>query len=183
MTEKLIPIALILAAGSVFFGYVNPAYSGSVKELRSEIKSYDGALAAAKDFQEKEAALIAEQSAIPEEGRARIEAFLPDGVDNVQLILDLNSLATRSGVRLSNFDVDLPEEVVYAEGAIPLESEGPVESLDITVTAVGSYSAFRTFLSGIEWSLRPMDLVGLSIEDSDTGVYTFNMVLRIYWLR
>lgn len=179
---RLLPAVFILIAIGLFFGYVNPTYTGPVAALREDIQSYDSALAAAREFKQKEQELIARRSQILPEDTARVEAFLPDSVDNVQLILDLNALAERSGITLSNFDVATGREE-QENDQVMLESESPVSELDLSLSATGSYAAFKSFLLGTELSLRPLDLVELNISDSPTGVYTYEMTYRIYWLR
>lgn len=183
MMSRLLPILLILAAVGLFFGYINPTYTGSIASLRGDIASYDSALAASKQFSEKEAELAQERNSIPPEGLARIEEFLPDGVDNVQLILDLNSLASKSGLSLSNFDIGQASDKRAGSDQLALASESPVDSLDLSVSATGSYAAMKAFLKGAEWSLRPLDLVSLTVSDSKTGIYTYDLTFRIYWLR
>lgn len=180
--SRVLPIVFVLIALGLFFGYVNPTYTGPVAALREDIQSYDNALAAAKDFKQKEQELVARRSQIAPEDTARVEAFLPDSVDNVQLILDLNALAERSGITLSNFDV-VTSRAEQENDQVMLEAESPVAELELTLSAAGSYSAFKSFLLGTELSLRPLDLVELSISDSPTGVYTYEMTYRIYWLR
>ncbi len=180
MTNRILPIVIALAAIGIFFGYINPTYTTEIATLRAEIRGYDGALEAAEAFKRKEEEIKTAQDEVPLDAQQRIEAFLPDGVDNVQLILDLNALADRSGMRLADFDIN---EARAEEGDLAAEAEGGLDSLDIAVTGVGSYAAFRTFLEGVELSLRPMDLIDLSIEDSTTGVYSYSMIFRIYWLR
>jgi Tfp pilus assembly protein PilO len=182
MTSRILPIVLILVAIGLFFGYINPTYTGSVAALRKEIRSYDAALVAAEAYAKKEAELLAQQSAIPEEGRARIEAFLPDSVDNVQLILDLDSLAARSGLELSDFNIKTSLDKEENGDEFTLGTEKPFESLEISVSAGGTYEAFKRFLVGTEYSLRPLDLVEVSVQDSPTGVYSYTMTFRIYWL-
>lgn len=181
--SRIIPVILVLIAIGLFFGYINPTYTGSVAKLRSEIQSFNDALIAANTFKEKENEITAQRSAISEEGIARVEAFLPDGVDNVQLILDLNSLASRSGITLSNFDIAASPEEQKGGDTLALASDGSIESLDLSVSATGNYASFKSFLTGVEWSLRPLDIIDLSIDDSNTGVYTYNITFRIYWLR
>jgi Tfp pilus assembly protein PilO len=183
MSSRIVPVVLILIAFGLFFGYINPTYSGKIGALNAEIQSLDAALEAAERFSEKESELLIERDQIPEEGLARVESFLPDGVDNVQLILDLNALAARSGLQLSNFDVQTQTQDTGRSAELNLEADGPTESLELSVSAAGSYEAFQTFLSAVELSLRPMDLVALEIQDSPTGVYTYEMTFRIYWLR
>jgi len=184
MIGRILPIFVLLLAGGIFFAYIHPTYTGAVAIQRAKLKSYDSALAAAQTFRQKESELVQRQEALPENGRARMEVFLPDGVDNVQLIVDLNALASRAGMRIADFDINktqFKDEIVA--GRVAPEGAGATDSLEITVSALGSYSAFRTFLEGVEFSLRPMDLVGLTIQDSETGVYTYEMTFRIYWLR
>ncbi len=189
---RLIPFIAIIIAIAAFFLYIRPTFTGPIHETREQIKNYDNALAAADRFQMKEAQLAQAKSQIPVESLARLSEFLPDGVDNVQLILDMDALAARSGVTLSEFDVKNTDgtsgtggtgSTSTAQAGLSLISSSPVDSLNLTFKATGTYSAFRTFLGGIENSLRPLDVVSLDVDDSATGVYTYTVAVRIYWLR
>lgn len=179
---------MILLAGGLFFWYINPTYTGAITTLNGQIHKYDSALAAAKEFKAKEARLLSERAAISPAALERIETFLPDSVDNVQLILDLDAIAARAGVQLSNFDIKVTNpsntEGAASGGIAPLalDSGQPVDSLDLSVNATGSYMAFRTFLAATEASLRPLDIVQLALKDSTNGVYTYQITFRIYWL-
>jgi len=195
MISRLIPIIMVLGALGLFFGYVQPTYQGSIAALRAETKDLDTALLAAREFKEKEVQLTQERTKIPAEQLTRLQSALPDSVDNVQLIVDLNSLAARSGVQLSEFDIvggagstastagTAPAPGDASTGALALAQDESMESLELSVAATGSYAAFRTFLYGVESSLRPLDVVELSVRDSATGVYTYNVTFRLYWLR
>lgn len=184
ITRALPFVALIFAAGLIF-GYIVPTYNGSITTANERIKSFQSALTAAKKFAAKEGELEMQRAAIPAENLARLEAFLPDGVDNVQLILDLDSLAARSGMTLSTFDIDASK---VASGnntdgsALALQFGSPVDSLELSVTATGTYAQFRSFLASIQQSLRPMDVVNVHIADSSTGGHKYTMTIRIYWL-
>lgn len=182
MISRIIPVVLILIAVGLFFSYINPTYTGAVHALQMEIQSYNKALLAAEAYHDKEVLLMEERKNIPENALERVEAFLPNGVDNVQLILDLNALAKRSGLTLSDFDIAESEDNEQG-GALSLASDTQTESLDLSVTARGNYASFKTFILAAEQSLRPLDVVELSITDSETGVYTYNIKFRIYWLK
>lgn len=200
--NRIIPLLLVIGAVGLFMGYTQPTYGGSVAALKEEIQSFDTALSAAEQFKQKEVQLTQQRAAISQEQLDRLEAFLPDSVDNVQLIVDLNSLAARSGVQLSQFDIAEGGSNAAAETAAPtagtpmgaaplaptnaplaLQSSEPTDSLELSVSATGSYAAFRTFLTGVEQSLRPLDVIELSVQDSETGVYTYDITFRLYWLR
>jgi hypothetical protein len=200
IAKFLLPVLSLLVAGCVFFLYIEPTYTGAIADSKAQIASYDAALVAAQQFNLKESQLVAEENQIPAASIQRLESYLPDGVDNVQLILDLNSLASRSGISLSNFAVTDNDPTAgsastdaSAQGttsttgngdAIPAsDGTSPVDSLDLSVQATGTYSAFRTFLAASEQSLRPLDVTALSVTDSATGVYSYSITFRIYWLQ
>lgn len=186
--SRLFPVLALLVAIGLFFGYISPTYQGPIAALKEEIKNYDSALDAAERFKTNVAQLAASRAEIPSEQLDRLETLLPDGVDNVQLILDLNALAAQSGMRLENFDTAVTPGTAGGENG-PMEgtdfliSEEPIDSIDLTMTGTGTYAAFRAFLAGIENSLRPLDLVGLTVGTTDTGVYTYDITIRLYWLR
>lgn len=185
--SRILPILIGLIAVGIFFGYVHPTYREEIATKRVQATAYDSALKAAEDFKAREKDLSEKQNAVSVLDKSRIEAFLPDGVDNVQLILDLDGLASRSGIRLQDFSVEEPETdtntTVPAAGRLAIAAERAVDSMEVSVNGIGSYQAFRTFLENAELSLRSLDLVSLSVSDSDTGIYSYEMTFRIYWLR
>lgn len=195
--SRFLPFIAIIFAVLLFFLYVKPTYSGPIHDTKQAIKGYDDALAAADRFQQKEAQLTQARAQIPPESLARLSEFLPDGVDNVQLILDMDALAARSGVTLSDFniqgapgssDAGSTSDTTQSTGGLQpisggLTSSSPIDSLNLTFKATGTYTAFRTFLAGMENSLRPIDVVNLNVSESQTGVYDYDVTVRIYWLR
>lgn len=189
MMQRLLPVLLIIIAVGIFFAYTNPTYTGSIATARTEVQRLDSALEAADAFKRRGAELDQERLALPADGLARLQAFLPDNVNNIQLILDLDALAARSGVRLSNFNVgtsgegDETGEAGDMGGSLALESTETIESLNITVTAEGSYTAFRSFLEAAEKSLRILDVVSVNVDSATSGVYKYDMTFRIYWLK
>lgn len=187
MMSRLFPILILLGTIGLFVGYVHPTYTGAIQAVSADIQSYDAALAAADRFKAKELQLTGEKNSLPAAELERLESFLPDSVDNVQLILDLNSLAARSGVQLSDFDTTETggddSKAVGGSSALTAKASAPYDTLELSVSAVGSYAAFRTFIAGVEQSLRPLDVVEMSLKDSQTGVYTYDVTFRLYWLR
>jgi Tfp pilus assembly protein PilO len=190
--NRLFPIVVIILAVALFFGYVRPTWDGEIANTRAEIDSLNNALDASARFSAKEVALETERNKLPPEQLARLDAFLPDSVDNIQLILDLNALASHSGVTLSNFTTSNVPNASNASSAGAGDAQNtngaftgatsPVDSLTIGINATGTYSAFRSFMTGVEQSLRPLDVTALTVTDSDTGVYMYQITLKFYWL-
>lgn len=187
MIGRILPIFLIILAIAIFVAYIDPVYTKDIVPLKAQIKEYDSTLKAAEDFNQKEAQLATARNAIPDTSIARLDAFLPDSVDNVQLILDVTALATRAGLKLTDFSTDANNVAVggsdQSSGQLPLSTGQKFGSLRVDVKASGSYAAFRAFLSGIEQSLRPLDITDVSITNGANGLYTYDIIFTIYWLQ
>ena len=187
MNSRILPALALLIAIGIFFIYVNPTWSGSIATTQAAIAADDQALAAATEYASQQNQLAAARDAIDPTALTRLTTFLPDSVDNVGLILDLNALAAESGLSLSSIDVTAnaaPTGSVNSGtvSALPAPTASSVGSVDLSLSAVGTYTALKTFLSGVEKSERLLDVQDIVIKGSDTGVYTYQMRVRIYWL-
>jgi len=185
MSDRIIPMFAFLAAIGIFFSYIHPTWTGAIAETRASIVANDEALEAASAYTAQQNALAAARNAIDPANLERLSIFLPDSVDNVGLILDLNALASRSGIVLSNIDVatETSSANTTSRAAAPGARVDPVGSVDLTLSAVGTYSALQTFLMGIERSARILEVRDLTVRGSDTGVYGYQMKIRLFWLR
>lgn len=184
MMTKLFPFVALILAAALMFGYVMPTYKQSIVPAQAQIASLESALAAAKGFTLKEADLEKQRTSISPQNLARLESFLPDGVNNVQLILDLDGLAARSGMALSNFNIDTNSiSSGSSANSLALASSNPVDSVQLTLETNGTYAQFHSFLAGIEQSLRPLDVVNITVGPGvGTGSYKYTITVRIYWL-
>ncbi len=187
MTNRLLPFVSIVLALGIFFAYVSPLWSGKVAEQKAAIAGDVQALSSAKRYVERENQLTEERNAMDPVGLARLEKFLPDSVDNIGLILDLNSLAARSGLNLSSVDVVQSRAGTGSTSGAALPSmpsvANPLGTVDLKMSAVGTYTALQSFLMGMELSQRLLDVRDVTIKNAANGVYTYNITARLYWLR
>ncbi len=181
MRSNILPSLAVLVSILIFFGYTKPIYTGSLKGHQIAIESATKALAAAANYVERANALTAEEAAMDQVALARLEVMLPDSVSNIRTILDLDALAARSGVALSSVDISetSAEKISDTENI----SASPIASVELSVSGKGTYAAFQRFLAGIETSERLLDVTDVAITGSDTGVYTYQLTVRLYWLR
>lgn len=179
MMSRIFAVVALLIAASLFFLYVSPTWLGSITAARAKIAADDQALAAATSYASKENQLVSAEKQIDPQSLARLNQFLPNSPDDVELILNLDSLAARSGLSLSGVSVaDTP-----LSGSGTASNGKAYNSIDLSLAATGSYASFRTFLSAIEHSSRILDISSLTVGGSNTGVYTYSMTLRLYWLQ
>jgi Tfp pilus assembly protein PilO len=172
-----------MIAIGVFFAYVRPVWIGPIAATKAAITADEEALSAAKQYTQQQNELASARAAIHTEDLSRLTTFLPDSVDNVGLILDLNALAARSGLSLSNVDVTTDSNTTIQESSDPLGTPvSPISSVDLSLSAVGTYTALQNFLQDIERSQRLLDVRDLVVKGSGTGVYVYQMTVRLYWL-
>jgi hypothetical protein len=188
MGKNIISVIGLCAAFGIFFFYTKPAYD-QAQGTREQIAQYDAALEKAAELQERKQALLEKFNAFSPEDRDRLIKLLPDHVDNVRLILDLDGIASRNGMVLQNVVVSTPgggESTQTALGTIS-SSRQKYDVLTTRFSTQGTYQAFQQLLTDLETSLRLVDLTNLTIGQSvATGgdpVYTFNITLRTYWLK
>jgi Tfp pilus assembly protein PilO len=186
----------LLLAGGIFFFYTKPAYDG-VQAVQAQIDQYNTALDKATQLQQLKQSLLSRYNAFNPSDLSRLQTLLPDHVDNVGLILDIDNLASKYGMALENVDVSTPSSVSSAN-ATPITAIGrsgqKYDSLTMKFSTTGTYTNFLQFVTDLETSLRVVDLVSLSISPNTSAsvqkgsaapdpVYTYDITLRTYWLK
>lgn len=189
MGRTIISLIGLVAAGAIFFLFTKPSYD-TVQVKRVEILQYDAALQKANELQSRKQELLSRFNAFPQADRERLEKLLPDHVDNVRLILDLDNMASRHGMAIQNVVTSGTTVADSSQSASSVigASKQKYDSLTVTFTTQGTYETFRIFLADLERSLRIVDLVSLKIssasaERSGEPIYTYNITLRTYWLK
>lgn len=183
MNSRILPSLSLLFSLGIFFVYVNPTWNDSILATQANIAEADQTLAAATKYTKQQKELTDARNAIDPANLTRLSTFLPDSVNNVGLVLDLNALAARSGLSLANIDVVVNNTSASAQGALSVASANPVGSVNLSLSAIGTYAALKAFLIGIEKSARLLDVRDIVVRGSDTGVYNYQMKIRLYWLR
>ncbi|MCW9054444.1 MAG: hypothetical protein OQJ98_00465 [Candidatus Pacebacteria bacterium] len=179
MLRTITPIILVATALGLFFGYVRPSYEG-IQKLRVEEAQYDEALTQSRELQDLRDSLLSRYNTFSQNDLNRLEKLLPDNVDNVRLILDIDSIASKYNMRTRNVTVSgagSEATNIIAAGA------GATDSVVLSFSVAARYDDFIRFLKDLESSLRIVDVVGLSFKSDEGDAYTFGVSLRTYWLK
>lgn len=186
--SSIVSITLLVASVAIFFGYVSPTYrtftgepelgKRSVTELKEERGRYEEALAKTKEIELERTGLLEKYNQIPLADRERIEKLLPDHIDSVRLIIDVNNIASQYGMTLKNISL-LDEKEGSGTPIGPQEGHSMEVGLRFSVS--GTYEKFRSFLKDLERSLRLVDVrtIGFSAEKVD---YEYSVSLSTYKL-
>ena len=165
---------------TLFFGFIDPSYS-RVKELRLEESKYNQALDRSKELQQVRDQLLSKYNTFSQSNLDRISKLVPDHIDNVRLILDLDAMASPYGMRVRDVQIEA-DQSRQAKGQIGPE-EGAYESVILSFSVSGTYDTYRAFLADLERSLRIVDVVGLAFRSNETGIYDYSIRIKTYWLR
>jgi hypothetical protein len=186
------PIILLIISAGLFFGYINPTYRGeneqSVTALRAEQKEYVEAVENTGKIISKRDLLIDKKNNITAENLERLSKLMPNNVDNVRLIVDMDAMAKRySSAGLKNISINKNIEGDNSNGSngaqVSNKSVTGYNYLTVGFTITTTYDKFVDFLLDLENNLRLADVTNVSFSSNDNGVYDFSVAVRTYWLK
>src|SRR4051812_25574662 len=105
MMKFITPIVLILASVGIFFWFIDPQFK-ALDAKRAELAEYTEALSKSKRLRDIRDSLDTKYKSITDSDLSRISKALPDSVDNVRLILDIDSIANRHGMKIQNIKLN-----------------------------------------------------------------------------
>ncbi|MDO8552402.1 MAG: hypothetical protein Q7S01_02595 [bacterium] len=203
MIKIIISIVSLALAGAAFFMYTEPTY-GKTQELQQVIEERNQALQKAGELKTLQDTLLSKFNAFDKGDLARLHKLLPDHVDNVRLILDLDRLAGTFGMAVQNVVISRSASEDAGKTVIGSLGSGKqnYDSLTLKFSTHGTYSNFIRFMESLESSLRIVDMVSLSISPDAQSAstasasgkagtasrqaeysYKYDVTLRTYWLR
>ncbi len=181
----LIPTILVVAAIGLFAMYTSPTYQG-LKGTQEKVAAYDDALNKSQELKSLRDKLQSARNALSSDNVQKLQHLLPDQVDNIRLIIDINNIAAHHGLSLSNVALGDVSNSSSGQSAVAV---GPITdavgSVALGFSVAASYEDFLAFLQDLEHSLRIIDVQKLSFSSSAgaaPGKYTFDFSIRTYWL-
>lgn len=182
--RALLPFILLIAAIGLFVGYTNPTYQSS-KAIASESTAYDQALTTANKLKAQRDQLLSKRETFSTDDVQKLERMLPDNVDNIRLIIDINNIAARHSLTLKNVSLGSVSSASVARSAVAVGASGdPVGSVQLGFTVTSSYDRFLSFLADLEHSLRVVDVEKLNFKIGDAKIDSndYTITIRTYWL-
>lgn len=182
--KGLTPIILILVSVGVFFVVIDPQKK-ELNALLEEKNKNEVTIQKAKDLRTALGTLQEKYNKISEDDRTRLSQMLPDTVDNIRLMRDINNIADKYGIELKSIGIsggptEEGKEVNRGSGSNSGQLYGTIQ---LTLSFSASYEIFKTFLKDLEASLRLVDVTDLSVSASEGDYYNYSITLNTYWLR
>ena len=194
MIRFLMAFILMGLGIATFFMFTNPLYT-EIQEKRLEMASYNEALDNSKALENERDNLTKKYNTISQENLSRIEKFLPENIDNIRLILEIEKIASPYGMALKDvkYDTVLKDSAqtgtIQGGGLGKQVSNKDYGTWNLEFSTTGSYNNFLNFTRDLENNLRIVDISSISFSSSgetklgSQEVYKYNFKIKTYWLK
>ncbi len=200
MNRNITAIILVVLAIGIYLTFTN-AKIAEIKDVSVINDEYLSAIANANQLVKVRDSVLKDYNALSDDDRERLSKMLPNTVDNIRLIIDLNSVALRHGFPLRNIKAaatsaingkgtpSLPQtqDTSGGQGRAASNTSIPTPVLDtvtVSFSVTAPYQQFIDLLRDLEANLRIMDVTHLTVSaGSAPGSYDFGVELKTYWLR
>jgi hypothetical protein len=197
------PLAFIVLSIVLFLLVVNPLY-GEMQALQNDVATYNLALNNSKDLQERRDTLLRTYRDISQEDKDRLDHFLPNTVNNIKFILEVEQVANLHNMPIKNIKFDPQKTEASAQGTATGPAAGtaiasgvsesrPYGVFPIEFVTEGNYGTFVDFLKDLEHNLRLVDVksIGFTVPPPllkagtgpDPSVFTYTLKVDTYWLK
>lgn len=186
--RQIFLLIIIAVSIGVFVTMVVPRYK-EVQAMRADVASFDGRLATAERLKQSREELIARYNSIAKSDLDNLKVLLPDTVDNIRLIIQIDSLATKNGMsslRGVEYETIKTEQQTRE---VPQGAQKPYGEFVLSFTTTGQYKNFLSFISDLEQNLRLVDITAVEFklsENADKNIgdsLSYKMTLKTYWLK
>jgi hypothetical protein len=182
MRRFFIPIILVGTAIGLFVLFTNPTYQAA-KETQKEVGAYNDALDKSQELRKTRDEKIAAFNTFSAEDKDRLIRILPDNVDNIHLIIDINNIAARHGISLKNVTLGSLSDSASQQSALAVGSSGSaVGSVELGFGFSSSYDNMLAFMQDLQHSLRVMDIEKISFTAGVNDLTDYSFSIRTYWL-
>ncbi|AKM83827.1 TPA: hypothetical protein DCZ46_00625 [Candidatus Campbellbacteria bacterium] len=181
MSRIILPIILIIISAGTFVIFIDPTYK-NIGELKAEKVQYDEARNKSKELRTIRDGLLEKYSSFSDNDLERVKKMIPDNVDNIKLVMDINAIAAKYGAIIRDIKLNAPIDNPDIRAGAQDSKYGFV-TLSFSMTS--SYEDFVTFITDLKDSLRLVDITDLSFKVSPEEVnsYKFNFTIKTYWLK
>ena len=208
MMRFIMPVILIGISITVFFVFTNPIYS-EISKLNAQVASYDEALGNSRKLEDKRDTLTQKLNAINPENLMKLQKLLPDNIDNIRLILEIEQIALPYGMTLKDIKYNATTDgtdatsKTSATGTTAVKASPASKALsnknygiwDLEFSTTGSYNNFLNFTRNLESNLRIVDISSIQFSSGGTSgpasgansaqsdSYKYDFKIRTYWLK
>lgn len=180
--RTLLPVFLIVIAVGLFAVYTNPTYQ-DVKTAQAQAEQYDQALTQSSQLRSARDQLLSRRNTFSADDVRKLERILPDNVDNIRLIIDIDNIAARYGLQVKDVALGQTSAAPGSKTAAIGQGSQVVGTVELGFAVSATYDNFMAFLQDLQRSVRVVDIEGISFSAGTGDLNTYGLQIKTYWLR
>lgn len=191
MNKNITPIILLILAIGIYFTFTKNKFD-DIKTQQVLNSSYQEALNNSEKLIKLREKVTRDYNDISAENRKNLEKMLPNYIDNVRLIIDVNGVGARHGLFLKNIKTDASSQVASVPNAAnntnsliantKTATDG-YETVTLSFSVTTDYQTFIDLLKDLEASMRIIDISKITLTAGDTKNYEYGVELKTYWIK
>ncbi len=185
MIRTITPIFSIIIAIVVFMFFTKPMFA-EIKVLQAKTSQYAEAANKAQELNAALAEKLTAKRSNSSENLERLNALVPESIDEVTVLADLNQLARTHNMLFGNINVedgDLTEIDVDPKKAISQKiNYQDITTASINFSLIGTYEQFKAFLADVERSLVMMEVTKIDFMAGEGALQQFEVTVNLFAL-
>lgn len=179
--KSIFPLVLIVAAIGLLYFEVRPMYN-EVQVLRAESADFTHALELAQELGTLRNQLEDKLESFSQNDLKRLDHFLPQQLDTVRIILDIDGIGVRNGIELNQIQVAAATAPTKSDPKAPKVTAH--QAVDVSFDFKATYPQAIALIKDLEQSLRLLDSMSVDVKPEKEGspLYIFNVKLKTYWI-
>lgn len=180
---------MIASSIGLYFGFIDPTYN-ETQTLVAKSGALNAAVNNANQLTERRNKLVTQINSFPVDDMARLTKLIPDNIDNIRLIMEIDRIALKYGMSLRDVKVSgsglSQNSGIDSSGVIGIAAKD-YDNVGLSFSVFSNYQTMKQFLGEIEYNLRITDIgkISFSTREGVKGpdIYQFNISLNTYWLK
>ncbi len=187
MIRTITPIFSIIIAFVVFFFFTKPMLA-EMKITQGKTAEFADAASKAEQLNTELSSMLNKKRAFEMKDIERLEVLVPQKIDEVRVLTDLNEMARVRNMLFGNVNVvNGDEEVVSSdvtEASVVTQNitYDAIRSTDITFSLIGTYDQFKSFLADVEQSLVMLEIMEMKFVVGEGDLQQYELTVRLFSL-
>jgi hypothetical protein len=176
-------VATALLSVAIIITYIKPTFS-EISQIQDSISVYQQEHAKVSKVNDTLASLVTKIENIPSGDQKRLLTYMPDTVDSVAVVRDINFILENEGVLITEIvyegeATNQGQMVTLPDGTMQQISNGPKEH-EFTFEFEGSYEQMKAVLKSLEENDYPLEITKLTATPTDGGFLTVAVKVSTY---
>lgn len=178
-------ILLLLMAVGIVLLYVRPTFS-QIAEKQDTITLYQNERGKVEQVNRDLQMRLSELESISSTDHRRLLTYMPDSVDELVVMRDIQNIVSRTGLILSNIaeDTGTQNSSRAARNRTNVEtvqeSDTGAYAYPFTITVEGSYNQIKLLLNALQLNDYPLEVHGITVSANAGGFLTADLRIVTY---